>query len=447
MPKNKLKKTKLDKKLNIYYNIAENSGVGYYRQFLPALALRESGLANVLINDFTWGEVRLFCNRYFPECKHVTFGFDAIIALSEYTKHLKEVHDKVPTDEEIQTYKSSLINMVEPAVETLNRIGHWADIIIVGRQDTSNYLSQWKGIGQFFNIPIVVDTDDNVHATRPFNPGYRGYYPGSEAMMWNRKTIQEMDAVTVSTEHLKLVHQRDNENIYVIPNRVELNRWKIVPREKHDEIRIGLLVSASHHEDVKLLVNVLPIVLSKNSKVHFYYTNMFSYMFEGLEKAFPDRVHRMPWIPLKQWPEMVSQYGFDIGLAPLVDNMFNRAKSNLRYLEYSSAGMAVVASPVEPYKMIIDGETGLLASTPKEWVNAIDYLIKNKDSRDNLVKNAQKMIKEKFDVYNSSSLYLKVYKEIIKKFHQKRGQRKFELQEKAFAYKQPEKALHISALV
>ena len=36
-----------DGKLNVYMHVGENSGVGYYRQYLPAVALRDTGLANV----------------------------------------------------------------------------------------------------------------------------------------------------------------------------------------------------------------------------------------------------------------------------------------------------------------------------------------------------------------------------------------------------------------
>jgi len=43
-------------------------------------------------------------------------------------------------------------------------------------------------------------------------------------------------------------------------------------------------------------------------------------------------------------------WAFDIGLAPLRDNHFNRGKSNLRWLEYSALKIPTIASDVEPFK-------------------------------------------------------------------------------------------------
>lgn len=281
------------RKPNIYINVSENSGVGYYRQFLPAVALREQGLANVLINDFTWGENRLFCKNFGNECEFIVAGTFAEAIVDEFVIHLKKVHKKDSTDADRAIYHQGLIYLVEPTVETLNKIGHWADIIVFGRRDVPEYLSQWKGISEFFNIPTVLDTDDNVAATRPFNPGYRGYRPGGQALYWNKETARTVDAITVSTENLKKVHERDNKNIYVLPNCLELQRWNTL-KTKHPEIRIGLLLSAAHHEDAALLKKVIPIVLRKYPNAHFYFTNMFGYHFEEIQKELPKQVFPIP---------------------------------------------------------------------------------------------------------------------------------------------------------
>ena len=53
---------------------------------------------------------------------------------------------------------------------------------------------------------------------------------------------------------------------------------------------------------------------------------------------------------------------------------FNRAKSNLRVLEYWTAGYPVIASPVLPYKFINDGKDGILAMEKYEWFNALENL-------------------------------------------------------------------------
>lgn len=393
--------------------------MGYYRQFLAAQALRELG-HNVLINDFTYGESRLFCKQFGYNCDHVTWGYEAELMVDEFEKHLQAVHGvQLPRPQVIE----SITGMVEPSTEMLNKIGHWADIIHFGRRDVPEYLSQWGGLRDFFNIPIVMDTDDNVFATRPFNPGYRGYHPGSQAFYWNRKTAQEVDAVTVSTENLKQVHLRDNKQIFVLPNSLELDRWNAAKRPEHEEIRIGCLLSSSHHEDAKLLKDVIPAILEKYPNVHFYYTNMYSYLFDN--PKFAERIHKVPWIALKNWPESVVEQGYDIGLAPLVDNLFNRAKSNLRFLEYSAAGMAPIVSPVEPYKCVKNGITGLVATTKQDWIDSISLLIEDKVKREKIAKNAKKYVNQHFDIKKNAIIWVKAYKQIIKNFRKSKGPPKF----------------------
>lgn len=412
----------MSKKLRIYINISENSGVGYYRQYLPALALRELG-HDVLINDFTWGENRIFCRHFHPECKHITWGYDTIPMVEDFCKHLQEEHAQEPDEALKVQIANSITGMVEPAVEMLNKIGHWADIIHFGRRDVPEYLSQWGGLREFFNVPIVVDTDDNVHATRPFNPGYRGYHPGSQAFYWNKKTASEVNAITVSTENLRQVHLRDNPNIYVLPNSLDFDRWAKAKRPEHDEIRIGCLLSSSHHEDAQILKNVIPAILKKYPNVHFYYTSMYSYLFDIPE--FKSQVHQVGWIQLKEWPEKVVELGLDIGLAPLVDNLFNRAKSNLRYLEYSAAKMAPIVSPMEPYKAVEHGKTGLVAKSTQDWIDCISLLVDDKAKRKAISEGAYNYVKTNFDIKNNVKQWVMVYNKIIKDFKKSHGKRKF----------------------
>ncbi len=400
-------------------NISENSGVGYYRQFIMAQELQRQG-HNVLINDFTYGESRIFCKNFGYKCEHITWGYDAIPMVDDFEKHLQEVHNvQLPRSQ----VESSITGMVEPLPEILNQIGHWADIIHFGRRDVPEYLSQWGGMRDFFNVPIVLDTDDNVNATRPFNPGYRGYHPGAPSLHWNKVTAQTVDAITVSTENLRQVHLRDNKNIYVLPNSLEIDRWLNTKRPEHEEIRIGCLLSSSHHEDAKILEKVIPVIMEKYPKVHFYYTNMYSYIFDN--PTYADRIHKVPWIALKNWPESVVKLGLDIGLAPLVDNLFNRAKSNLRYLEYSAAGMAPVVSPTEPYKCVKHNKTGLIATTTQDWIDHISTLIEDKKKRESIAQAAQKYVKTTYSANKNAIIWIEAYKRIIKDFRKSKGPPKF----------------------
>ncbi len=65
----------------------------------------------------------------------------------------------------------------------------------------------------------------------------------------------------------------------------------------------------------------------------------------------------------------------DIGVSWLPDDPWSRGKCGLKILQYHAAGLPVVANPVGTHgEMIRAGETGILATSPDEWVEAVTRL-------------------------------------------------------------------------
>jgi len=64
-----------------------------------------------------------------------------------------------------------------------------------------------------------------------------------------------------------------------------------------------------------------------------------------------------------------------IGVSWLPEDLWSRGKCGLKVLQYQSAGLPVVANPVVAHgEMIKAGETGILATSPDEWVAAVTLL-------------------------------------------------------------------------
>ena len=67
-------------------------------------------------------------------------------------------------------------------------------------------------------------------------------------------------------------------------------------------------------------------------------------------------------------------------------------------MEYGCWGIPSVASNVAPYAAFLKpGETGFVASTPKEWREYISLLIENESERKRIGKNVQRIVQEKYD--------------------------------------------------
>ena len=54
-------------------------------------------------------------------------------------------------------------------------------------------------------------------------------------------------------------------------------------------------------------------------------------------------------VPLEQHPQKVCDLKLDVGIAPLLDDQFNRHKSCIKYYEYAMSGAVTLASQVVPY--------------------------------------------------------------------------------------------------
>jgi glycosyltransferase involved in cell wall biosynthesis len=88
-----------------------------------------------------------------------------------------------------------------------------------------------------------------------------------------------------------------------------------------------------------------------------------------------DRLHVVPWLPLQRYPE--GLVGIDIACCSVADTPFNRCKSQIKAIEATVAGAAVVVSPTLYGSLIEHGRTGMIAETVDGWEAALAELIEH----------------------------------------------------------------------
>jgi len=71
----------------------------------------------------------------------------------------------------------------------------------------------------------------------------------------------------------------------------------------------------------------------------------------------------------------------DIALLPLRDNEFNRAKSDLKFIECAANGCVVLASPTVYADVVEEGITGFIYRDGREFANKLNTLIRNRNMR------------------------------------------------------------------
>ena len=103
----------------------------------------------------------------------------------------------------------------------------------------------------------------------------------------------------------------------------------------------------------------------------------------------------LPAFAARSYPGFVdwcrSQDRWHIGVAPLIDDEFNRSKSPIKAMDYAALGVTVVASDVPAYRgMVRHNETGLLVpNEPEAWRQALRDVILAPRRRHELAERAR----------------------------------------------------------
>jgi hypothetical protein len=120
------------------------------------------------------------------------------------------------------------------------------------------------------------------------------------------------------------------------------------------------------------------------------------------------------WQPViaayREYAAAFQNQDMDILVAPLVDNSFSRAKSHVKFLEYSTLGAPGIYSNVTPYNGIVaHGENGFLASTTDEWIEYLQKLISSPDLRYRAGQNAQDTVRRGWLLSDRAGIWLETY--------------------------------------
>lgn len=343
--------------LKVLFIPTSNSGVGYYRSWLWAVAAHRN-------------------RAFYADC--LWYTYEALETASWEVDILDPAHN------------ARIMNEMNAKVRM-------ADVVIMGMVHTPAALNTFLAIKEAYpHIPVVAEIDDNILSTADYNPAAPFYDPGSRFRAVAVQQFKAADAMIVSTANLAEVYGEMNANCHVLHNSLDFKVWNKVQRKtKAGIVRIGWAGGASHTEDLRIIEPVVRMILNKHSNVRFTFVHGIPEFLKGIKGV--ECVSKFARID--KYPKFLGDRGFDIGIAPLVDNAFNRGKSNLRWLEYAGMRIPCVASNVGHFReTLTSGGDALLADDPQQFALHLDALIRNKDLRRRLGNAAYERARKDFNV-------------------------------------------------
>lgn len=236
------------------------------------------------------------------------------------------------------------------------------------------------------NLPILADVDDDLLHVPDYNLGFKAYQAG-EVKRTALFHFRISDGLSVTTSWLKVLYEPTNDHISILPNCFDPSDWPSPVKPVHDDVRIVFAGGLGRKNDLDEIRGALESVMRQRANVRLFFMGMMPDWAQenwAADAADP-HANRAFWIDpaaIKTYRRIMNHpyTAFDIALAPVVPNDFNRGKSDIKVLEAGLYGAAAVCSDWPTYMDVPKG-CALKCSTETEWTESILALVDDVELR------------------------------------------------------------------
>jgi hypothetical protein len=241
------------------------------------------------------------------------------------------------------------------------------DVLFVQRPSHPNHVNIVEMAKQN-KIPVWIDFDDDLLAIPPDNPSYAEYNQDSYKMSIVQ-ALQMADVVTVSTNHLKQQYDKYNKNIVVIQN--ALDDYLLKPRILQPQRRPIIMWRGSntHLGDIFEFRKEILQVYKEFPQWQWFFLGWNPWPLT--QEMKPGTFGTATWASYPDFMNLLQNHCAPIHIVPLKDNVFNRSKSNISWLEGTFAGSAVLTPDWEEW----DQPGALTYSNPSEFQSGLTRMI------------------------------------------------------------------------
>lgn len=230
----------------------------------------------------------------------------------------------------------------------------------------------------------VIDVDDNY--LTPLLPEIVARYHPENAKAWadrqesHRQMVREADYVVCATPALGEVYAKENANVVICENTVDPLDW--VKRNKKKRI-VGAVLSTNHYEHIPMIERAMREA-SKIKGVEVQVVGLdpnwdFAYTHIGFTPGVP------------AYRRVLSRWS--IGVAPVIDNELTRCKSDLKWLEFTMSGAALVASDSEAYRRVPD-DCIIRCDTSDGFAEGVVGLLRDESCRRDMTRRSMQHVEQ-----------------------------------------------------
>lgn len=341
--------------------------------------------------------------------KHSAIDFWRIHSpLEELKKHVDWQIDYLPTFLPGADEFTSPDDFDEAALEKAAKdLGEY-DIIISSYQPSPFVFALLQMVKKRYGTKYILDEDDDIYNIPSDDPVRVKMQ--EQDIRYMQRMVELADFVCVATPQLRKSYQlaSTHAKTFIIPNYLPDAYRNAKPKDE-GIVNIGYFGGSSHYLDLHE-TNILPAL---EKLMHTYKNVHFTTVGIALDTYLPKaRTHHIDSGNIHIWLDNIfPSLNFDIAIAPLRRNLFNEAKSNIKWQEATAMAAAFVGSNIGPYRDL-DPTVALLANnTAEDWYDKLERLM-DATKRRKLALNAQYDLLTKWRLHDHWQAYKAMFESV-----------------------------------
>jgi len=263
-----------------------------------------------------------------------------------------------------------------------------------------------EAILDHLGIPYIVDYDDAIFHRYDMHPKaiIRSLLGTKINTVMSRAAL-----VIVGNKYLAdRARKAGARRVEYLPTVIDLDRYRTETHSKSLDYKIGWIGSPT---TAKYLYPMHPtfVEVCRDSGTRLVLVG------SGQVDLVDVPTETRPW---SEYTEVADIQSFDVGIAPMTDEPWSRGKCGYKLIQYMACARPVVASPVGVAPKIIEnGISGFLATTTKEWVNAICVLRRNYKLAERMGKAGRIKVERQYCMQVTAPLLVSLMREAANEFN------------------------------
>lgn len=287
------------------------------------------------------------------------------------------------------------------------------DVVFLQRPSTPTCVQMMR-LCQQYKKPTWIDYDDDYIRIPETNPRH-GMYTDTIRQVHIRECVAMADVITVSTEYIKqslIAELSPKAEIFVVPNACDFNLFS--PAKTPNNTKTVLWRGGdTHAKDAEAFKDAILQCFDEFPEYHWVF---YGHRFDWLIKHALDvgnenhkRISVYDFLGVMEYFTNLMQTRPEIMIVPLEDNDFNRAKSNISWIEGTMAGAAVMARDLPEF---VAAKGCAEFSNQKEFIEVFRALVKHPENRVSLynesldhIPNLEEVNRKRLEIASSLALH------------------------------------------